>query len=187
MHVVLLAHGWIKGFKNPDGEDYDRYELKLHPKAGGLLKEWCDAVLFANYETLTHETNGRNKGVSTGARVLHTQRRAAWDAKNRYDLPHTIPLSWEAFWSHARPFVEGVRSVAAVTEIDPTSEAGMLRARIDALVPQLLEGDQKTARAWLATPSAADAEKLSEFIAKLQTKIPSNQKAEKATTKEVSK
>ena len=39
MNVVLLAHGWIKPFKNPDGPDYDRHELKLHPKAGGLLKE----------------------------------------------------------------------------------------------------------------------------------------------------
>jgi len=97
MHIVLLAHGWIKGFKNPDGDDYDRYELKLHPKAGGLLKEWCDAVLFANYETLTHESNGRSKGLATGARVLHTQRRAAWDAKNRYDLPETLPLDWNAF------------------------------------------------------------------------------------------
>ena len=121
MHVVLLAHGWVKGFKNPDGADYDRYELKLHPKAGGLLKEWCDAVLFANYETLTHEDNGRTKGIATGARVIHTQRRAAWDAKNRYDLPETLPLDWHAFYD----------AVLAHRPADP--------AKLKATIAELLE------------------------------------------------
>jgi AAA domain len=97
MSIVLIAHSWIKSFKNPAGEDYDRHEMKLHAKAGGLLREWCDAVLFATHEVLTYELNGRVKGISNGARVLHTERCAAWDAKNRYDLPEKLPLDWEAF------------------------------------------------------------------------------------------
>lgn len=98
MHVVLLAHSWIKPFKNPEGDDFDRYELKLHAKAGGLLKEWCDAVLFARYETLVEkDKNKRVRGISTGARLMHTTRTAAWDAKNRYDLPDTMPLDWGSF------------------------------------------------------------------------------------------
>lgn len=97
VHVVLLAHSWIKGFKNPAGEDYDRYELKLHAKAAGLMREWSDAVLFAQHETYTHERDGRVKGISTGARVVFTQRTAAYDAKNRHDLPEKLPLDWEAF------------------------------------------------------------------------------------------
>jgi hypothetical protein len=97
MGIVLLAHSWVKAFKNPVDEDYDRYELKLHAKAGGLIKEWSDEVLFASYETYSHKKDGRVRGVSTGARVLYTQRTAAWDAKNRHDLPEMLPLSWEAF------------------------------------------------------------------------------------------
>lgn len=98
MNVIMLAHSWIKPFKNPEGDDFDRYELKLHAKAGGLLKEWCDAVLFAHYETLTDkDRNKRVRGISTGARLIHTTRTAAWDAKNRYDLPDTMPLDWSAF------------------------------------------------------------------------------------------
>lgn len=99
MHVVMLAHSWIKAFKNPDGPDYDRYELKLNAKAGGLLKEWSDAVLFAQHEThtLKDDRTKRIRGVSTGARLLHTQRTAAYDAKNRYGLPEFIDLSWEEF------------------------------------------------------------------------------------------
>jgi hypothetical protein len=97
MGIVLLAHSWVKAFKNPVDEDYDRYELKLHAKAGGLIKEWADEVLFASYETYSHKKDGRVRGVSTGARVLYTQRTAAWDAKNRHDLPEMLPLSWDAF------------------------------------------------------------------------------------------
>jgi hypothetical protein len=97
MDIILLAHSWTKTFKNPEGEDFDRYELKLHAKAGGLIKEWCDAVLFTNYETFAVQKEGRTRGVSSGARLIYTQRRAAWDAKNRYGLPETLPLSWVEF------------------------------------------------------------------------------------------
>jgi hypothetical protein len=104
MHVVLVAHSWLKPFKNPEGEDFDRYELKLHPKAGGLLKEWCDAVLFANYETAAKvdKKTKRVRGVDTGMRLVHTERRAAYDAKNRYSLPETLPLSWADFEAAVR-------------------------------------------------------------------------------------
>lgn len=104
MSVVLLAHSWIKPFKSPDTDDYDRYELKLHVKAGGLVKEWCDSVLFAHYETFAtkNERTGAAKGISTGARVVHTQRTAAWDAKNRYSLPEVLPLSYEDYANAVR-------------------------------------------------------------------------------------
>lgn len=96
VNVMLLGHSHLKLFKNPEGEDFDRYELKLNPKAGGLIKEWCDAVLFANHETYAKvsEKTKRVKGVSTGARWLYTTRTAAYDAKNRFGFPDMLPLSW---------------------------------------------------------------------------------------------
>lgn len=97
MHIVLLAHANIRQFHNPEGDDFDRYELKLHAKAGGLCKEWCDAVLFMNYETFAVKDGNRVRGVGSGARYIHTERRAAYDAKNRYGLPERIELSWDAF------------------------------------------------------------------------------------------
>lgn len=99
MAVILLAHSWVKPFKNPEGDDFDRYELKVHAKAGGLLKEWTDCVLFANWETFAakDERTKRVKGVSTGARLIYTTRTAAYDAKNRYDLPESLSLDWGEF------------------------------------------------------------------------------------------
>ena len=99
MGIILLAHAQVKNWKNPEGPDFDRYTLKIHDKAAGLLKEWCDAVLFANYQTFAiadkEERTKRVKGISTGARLLYTQRTAAYDAGNRYDLPPELPLNWE--------------------------------------------------------------------------------------------
>lgn len=129
MHVILLAHAWVKSFKNPEGDDFDRYELKLHAKSGGLLKEWVDAVLFGNYETFTHKTKqDRIKGMDSGARVVHTQRRAAWDAKNRYDLPETMPLDWEIFAEHVASHRPGEpahirKRIAQVLAESPTLSA----------------------------------------------------------------
>lgn len=101
MNITLLAHSWIKPFKNPEGEDFDRYQMKLHDKAAGLIKEWSDCVLFANYETFAKKDpkTKRVRGVSTGARMIYTQRTAAYDAKNHFDLPESMPLNWDDFYA----------------------------------------------------------------------------------------
>lgn len=96
MEVILLAHASIKTFQNPAGGDYSRYECKLNKNAAALVKEWTDVNLFAVHEEFAEIKNGREtrKGVSTGRRVIHTARTAAWDAKNRYDLPAELPLNY---------------------------------------------------------------------------------------------
>jgi hypothetical protein len=102
MNIVLLAHSWIKSFKNPAGDDFDRYELVVNRKAAGVLKQWCDAVLFARHDVETRQDGQRAKGISTSARFIHTTHCAAWDAGNRYGLPERMPLSWDEFYSVAR-------------------------------------------------------------------------------------
>jgi hypothetical protein len=102
MHIVTLAHAHVKNFQNPAGDDYDRYRLKLHDKLGALLKEWHAAVLFANYRAYTVEKDGKVKALGDGSRVLYTEHRPAWDAKNRYGLPYELPLDWAEFERCAR-------------------------------------------------------------------------------------
>ena len=50
INVVLLAHALVKPFKNPEGSDFDRYELALNKNAAGLFKQWPDLLGFANHE-----------------------------------------------------------------------------------------------------------------------------------------
>ncbi len=102
MAVVLIAHCTIKRFDSPETEPYDRYQPKLQERSNALIREWCDAVMFANYKTIVKKDDvGFNKtvarGISTGERLLYTSERPAYMAKNRYSLPESIPLSWDAF------------------------------------------------------------------------------------------
>jgi hypothetical protein len=129
MHVILLAHSWIKPFKNPEGNDYDRYELKLNAKAGGLLKEWSDVVLFANHEVFAEKdkVTKRTKGVSTGERLIYTTRTAAYDAKNRYDLPESMALDWAEFWE----------AVQAHRPADPKALEAAIRKHAELLSPEV--------------------------------------------------
>lgn len=108
MNIILLAHSQVKPFKNPAGEDYERYELAIHAKASGLLKGWCDSVLFANYETFAKkdERTKRVRGVDSGARLLFTERRAAYDAKHRGNLPESLPLSWADFEAESKKEID---------------------------------------------------------------------------------
>jgi hypothetical protein len=103
MNVILLAHSFIKPFKNPEGDDFDRYILKMNAHAASVVREWCKGVYFANYETYAVKDKAKRvRGVSSGARLLYTQRTAAYDAKDRYGLPESLSLSWEEFDTAAK-------------------------------------------------------------------------------------
>lgn len=99
INVVLTAHAQIKKFEQPDElGSYDRYELKLGQKTGSktapLVKEWADMVLFANYKTLVMTAENGKKKAQGGERVMYTQHRPAWDAKNRHGLPDELPFNY---------------------------------------------------------------------------------------------
>lgn len=100
INIVLLAHAQIKKFEQPDELGaYDRWELKLQKKTAPLVKEWADMILFANYKTLVVNVDnqgavkGKNKGQGQ-RRTLYTEHTAAWDAKNRHQLPAEMDMSF---------------------------------------------------------------------------------------------
>ena len=108
MCAILIAHTMIKRFDSPETEPYDRFQPKLQERSGSLIREWADAVLFANYKTIVKQSDvGFNKtvsrGVSSGERMLFTSERPAYMAKNRYSLPESIPLDWDAFAEAIKP------------------------------------------------------------------------------------
>jgi len=158
IHVIFCAHATVKPFKNPEGEDFDRYQMKLNDKAAGLLKGWCETVLFAQYETFAVEDakTKRAKGVSSGNRLIRTQRTAAWDAKNRDSLPESLPLDWSEF--------------SAAVEANAPQSPDRLRARI----AKLLESADDTLRANVEAAvqkSPDDAAHLARVADKLAAKL----------------
>lgn len=113
MAVLLLAHHAIKRFDAPETEPYDRYQIKLHTLASALVQEWADVIGFAHYPVMTTKSEvgfGRRvtRGVSTGERRLYLTERPAFIAGNRFGLPESLPLSWDAFAAAlARPTPAG--------------------------------------------------------------------------------
>ncbi|NGZ05126.1 MAG: ATP-binding protein [Magnetococcales bacterium] len=105
MVVIQIAHATIRRFDSPEHEPFDRYDVKLHQKAAALVQEHSDCVLFANYRIATTKADvgfGQrvNRAVGTGERVLFTQERPAFLAKNRYGLPPEMSMEWSTLEEH---------------------------------------------------------------------------------------
>jgi hypothetical protein len=93
MHVLLIGHAQIKSFQDPElPTAYDRYQLKINDKAAALVREAADAVLFARFETELVKTSGKARARGEGVRVMYSESRPAFDAKNRFNLPFCMPL-----------------------------------------------------------------------------------------------
>jgi hypothetical protein len=164
MHVILIAHSLIKMFKNPEGDDFERYTVKLNDKAAGLCREWAKGVYFANYETFAvKEKSKRVKGVSTGARLIYTQRTAAYDAKDRYGIPESLPLSWEDFDAAAK----------AASPADPKALAGEIGRKA-----KLLGGEIEVFAADYLAKHAGDAGALAKLNDRLNGKLAEKREQE---------
>lgn len=104
MDIVLLSHVDVKRYDSPETEPYDRYRLKLHKRAAAMISEWVDVHLFCNYRTQVQKTDvGFKKevkrGVGSGERIIFTEQRPAFDAKNRWGLPPEIYIGNDKTWA----------------------------------------------------------------------------------------
>ncbi len=90
--IFLLSHVQVKSFKNPTGGDFDRYEAACHQKTWGVTHKWADAVLFCTFRTITEKKDGKTKGIGGTDRIVYTERRDAFDAKNRHGMPEEIEI-----------------------------------------------------------------------------------------------
>jgi hypothetical protein len=106
MVIVLVAHSKVERFEDPESSPYDRYSPRLNKHAAALIKEWCDAVLFATRKMRTQsEDAGFNRkrtvahaiGKDGGERVMRAYGSPSCVAKNRYGIAEELPLSWSAF------------------------------------------------------------------------------------------
>lgn len=106
LNVVVTAHAVISKFEQPDELGaYDRWSLKLQDgkkaSVAALLKEWADAVLFANYKTVVVQTSdGKRKAQGGQNRMLWCNHSATIDAKNRWGLPDVVPMDWAQLAPH---------------------------------------------------------------------------------------
>lgn len=104
MNIVLIAHAGIQRFEDPRTEAYDRFQPKLPTRANDILKEWCDVIAFATFKVIIRKQESgfnseRYRGITNGDRILHLVETPAYVAKNRYDCPDEIAMTYEALKS----------------------------------------------------------------------------------------
>ena len=87
-NVCLIAHDVAVTKPNPSGEDFLQYQPLLYggDKRGranvrGLVKNWCEHLLFIGYDVFVEE--GSNKGTGSGTRTIYTQELPTHLAKSR--------------------------------------------------------------------------------------------------------
>ncbi len=104
--IVMLSHSIIRPFKNPMGDDFDRYVADCHHKTWGNTHKWADVVLFGTFVTVVKDASkGKGKAVGTNDRVIYTERRDAFDAKNRLAMPESLDIPndrtkvWSTIWN----------------------------------------------------------------------------------------
>lgn len=165
MEVIFLAHTSISTFSNPRGPDFSRYEMKLHKKSS-LLKEWTRNNLFAMHEEfISEEKKTKGKGVSTGQRVMYTERTAAYDAKNRDNLPPMLPLSYAEY--------------AAACAANRVASPEVLRDNALALLEMLAPGEPKKSEILnVINGAAGNASKLAAAVNRLRVLVAEKENAQ---------
>lgn len=89
--VVQILHSETKSHKDPLVDDYDRYKPKLQKRALDLIYENCKALLFINRRlsikqidvAFSKKTVSKPEGMSGAERIIYTDERAGFLAKNR--------------------------------------------------------------------------------------------------------
>lgn len=164
MEIVLVGHAQVKTFKNPQGDDYDRYQLRINDKAAGFLKEWAEVTAFACFEegTAKETKHARPKGFSTGRRLLKLSRSAAVDAKSRLALPEEVEIDISNPW---KPFAE---AVAAARAVDVGAMEKLILVELERI-----GDDEITAKATAAVKEAVaanDGARMQRFLGTLQAR-----------------
>ncbi len=157
MNIGFVGHSTITKFNNPEGADYERYSLALQKSTQGLIYGWCDAVLFAREETAVHTKGKKTRGISTGHRVVHTVENAAYYAKNRYNLPNTLPLDWNAF-------------AEALGQGQPANAQAVIE-EIEGLVEQANDEALSTRVRTAVAAAAGDASRLVRYLNTLRERV----------------
>lgn len=136
INVAISAHSQLIKFEQPDEAGaYDRYELKLgfkktEKRTAALLKEWADALLFANYKTLVvaSDDKGKKHKAYGGERVMYTSHHPCWDAKNRWGLPDECKFDFAEIAAHIPDMIGAAASVKNEVKNKPVGNIDRLAA-----------------------------------------------------------
>lgn len=110
VQVILLGHMRIESFDDPNGPKYNRYACDVHKHVWGLTSKFVDAVLFGKFHQIVKSDRSnenksvaekKGKAIGEAQRVIVTERRDGFDAKNQFSLPGEIWITTDAAGMYA--------------------------------------------------------------------------------------
>lgn len=120
IHVVQILHSEAKSFNDPMVDSYDRYRPKLQKRAADIIMEKSDALLFMNKRASVKQVDkgfgkkeAKAEGMSGAERVIYTDERAGFLAKNRMNMPASIPYRKGSGFDDLSKYFYGATSEAA--------------------------------------------------------------------------
>lgn len=102
MTIVVIAHSEIKTHTPPDGEPYDRYQMRVHKRAFALWQEWADMVLFCNYDRriIGDQKKGeKRRAEGEGDRIITRKSAPTSSRRTAGGLPAKILVGQDKTWS----------------------------------------------------------------------------------------
>jgi hypothetical protein len=135
--VILVAHTQTKSHTDPaTNQTYDRVIMRCNDKMAALIRDMADNVFYATYKVFLNTENKKTKAFGDGQRIMFTQWRPGFDAKNRLDLPLELPLSYDTFMET----IKSASSVDTNTLIKEISEmSGKLDEKMKKVVAEQVE------------------------------------------------
>jgi hypothetical protein len=150
MLVCLLGHAVIRQASDPTLGNFDQFTSQLGKKSWAATQRWCDAVMFAGWDSALVDKKDDQRIIVTGKRLLFTVRGSGFEAKNRWSLEPKLPLDE---WSAVAAGIEKHRRTAAVIEAKIAKMANIIGG--DA--PEKAAGFVKDARGDLNTLTAIES------------------------------
>lgn len=126
INVVIVSHAKVDKVNPPDNAEYSKYCIKVSAPtkqaeaSREFLKEWCDSLLFCNFDMTVDSSKG--KAVGKHERVVNTVPAPAWEAKNRYNLPETMPMTAETMQAIFEAAQGGAQKAAQTPAPAPVEE-----------------------------------------------------------------
>lgn len=109
MTILLLAHSDVHTFNDPRSTSYSQYDFRLHKRAHAIIEDHVDCIFFLNQDVnIIEEKQGFNKtrtradGMSI---YIHANRRPAFNAKNRYEIPDKLLYERGAGYRMLAPYL----------------------------------------------------------------------------------
>lgn len=153
MHIVVIAHAIANKVEMPGEQPYQQWSIKVRAgsgtvsKMGAKLREWADHVLFLNWNTTVVE----GVGVCGKEAKIYTRRAAAYEAKNRCNLPEIIDRNsndiatiWEGAKNTRNTTQEPVTSVCttkSTPQIPTQANPSAIQQQLDRLMSKEQQAD----------------------------------------------